>query len=108
VRRTEPEFRGSGGDRELVVLEPHGPRRSTLRSTSVLPISVQPTFGARIVATWPAIALLLAVEMLSRVLRTSTALAEDLSRPVRSNPLNTVGFAAVPAGSGRRYAPTMP
>lgn len=63
--------------------------------------AAQPTFGARIVAAWPAIALLLVVEMLSRVRRTPAVRTEDVS----ADPLDTVAGAAAQADSGPRSEP---
>jgi hypothetical protein len=63
--------------------------------------AAQATFGARIVAAWPAIALLLVVEMLSRVRRTPAAPTED----VGADPLDIVTGTAAPADSGPRSEP---
>ncbi|WP_233625017.1 DUF2637 domain-containing protein [Actinoplanes sp. ATCC 53533] len=63
--------------------------------------AAQPTFGARIVAAWPAIALLLVVEMLSRVRRAPAAPTEGVS----ADPLHTVAGTAAHADTGPRAAP---
>ena len=64
--------------------------------------AAQPTFGARIVAAWPAIALLLVVEMLSRVRRTPAAPTEE---DVSANPLDTVAATSTHADSVPRSEP---
>ena len=72
--------------------------------------AAQPTFGARIVAAWPAIALLLVVEMLSRARRTpaSTAPArvECVSQPASATPLDAAGDAAAEVDPAQRSTST--
>lgn len=63
--------------------------------------AAQPTFGARIVAAWPAIALLLVVEMLSRVRQAPAAPTKDVS----ADPLDTVADTSTHANSGPRSEP---
>jgi hypothetical protein len=70
--------------------------------------AAQPTFGARIVAAWPAIALLLVVEMLSRARRTAAAPTEDVSRPDGADPLDTVAGIAAHADSSPRSESATP
>ncbi|GAA4714797.1 DUF2637 domain-containing protein [Phytohabitans rumicis] len=62
--------------------------------------AAQPTLGARIVAAWPAIALLLVVEMLSRVRRTSTPHAEAVGLPAGADPLDVAADAVAHANAG--------
>ncbi|GIF49342.1 hypothetical protein Afe04nite_38810 [Asanoa ferruginea] len=64
--------------------------------------AAQPTLGARIVAAWPAVALLLVVEMLSRTRRIPTASTNnskysiDANRPSRAGHLDTTPATGPP------------
>jgi hypothetical protein len=69
--------------------------------------AAHPTFGARVVAAWPAIALLLVVEMLSRDRRTTAVPTEDVSRPDSADPLDATADTAAHANSGSESEPTI-
>jgi len=69
--------------------------------------AAQPTLGARIVAAWPAIALLLVVEMLSRTRRMPTAPAKNTNDPTEADSAKTGGHTGTAPPSGPRTKKTL-
>jgi hypothetical protein len=67
--------------------------------------AAQPTLGARIIDAWPALALLLVVEMLARPPAAATTPAEHLTPP-RPEPHDVPAAPIAPAPSARLEVPT--
>ncbi|MBN1171100.1 MAG: DUF2637 domain-containing protein [Micromonosporaceae bacterium] len=70
--------------------------------------AAHPSVGARAVAAWPAIALLLVVEMLARPPGPATAVAEPVARRPAVRPAATPPVRRVPAGSASQAATRVP